>query len=113
MSAKWQPIETAPRDRPILGLCVHKADPYFNQSVQRLTIYGAFCEGGSHVIDGPHIIEWGGAWDDRSYEEPNAGSLPDWWFRYGSDFEETANPIAWMPIPEYENLLRQKQEGEG
>jgi hypothetical protein len=94
----WLPMETALKDEPILGWCVHEADPYF-QSNGDLTLYGAHVEGLSHVEDGPHVLVWGGAWDDRTYENENAGWLPDWWFRSDSDFEIAANPIRWRPIP--------------
>lgn len=99
MASDWQPIETAPKDKPILGWCVHDADPYW-EGESHLTLYSAHCEGLSHVEDGPNVLVWGGAWDDRSYEEPNAGYLDDWWFQYGSEFEVAANPTHWMPIPE-------------
>lgn len=103
-SSDWQQMDTAPRDgTPILGWCVHEDDPYFDEDENRLTTYGGHVEGMSHVEDGAHVIVWGGAWDDTSYEEPNAGHMPDWWFRYGSHFEEAANPILWKPIepPDY------------
>ena len=100
MSDKWQPIQTAPKDgSPILGWCKHKADPYFLEN-GNLTLYGGCAEGAAHVEDGLCVIVWGGAWDDRTYEEPNGGCMPDWWFRHGSDFEEAANPTHWMPLPE-------------
>jgi hypothetical protein len=98
----WQPMETAPKDRPILGWCVHAADPYFiepegKDGRARLTLYGGHTEGLSHVSDGPHVIEWGGAWDDRSHEY-DGGWMPEWWFRSDSEFEVTANPVLWMDI---------------
>jgi hypothetical protein len=98
----WQPMETAPKDgTPILGWCDHEADPYFaNDGTGNLTLYGGHVEGMSNVEDGPHVIVWGGSWDDRSHEEPTAGYIPDWWFQYGSDFEIAANPTRWMPIPQ-------------
>ena len=93
----WQPIETAPRDgTPILGWCVHAADPYFAGPTS-LTLYGAHVEGLSHVADGPHVLVWGGGWQD-SWED-GGGNLPDWWFRLGSEFEEAANPTHWQPLP--------------
>jgi hypothetical protein len=93
----WQPIETAPRDgTAILGWCVHAADPYYDGD--RLTIYAAHTEGLSHAADGPVVVEWGGAFDDSTWESPGC-SLPDWWFQRGSEFEVTANPTHWMPIP--------------
>lgn len=94
----WRPISTVPMDgKPILGWCVHDADDYYDGESGRLTIYGAHCEGVSHVPDGAHVLEWGGAFDDSTWESPGP-SLPDWWFRSGSGFEEVANPTHWMPI---------------
>lgn len=93
----WQPIATAPRDgTAILGWCVHAADPYHDGD--RLTIYGAHTEGLSHAADGPVVVEWGGAFDDSTWESRGC-SLPDWWFQRGSEWEVTANPTHWMPIP--------------
>lgn len=92
----WRPIETAPKDgTAIVGWCVHAADPYFeNESAGRLTTYGAHAEGLSRVQDGPHVVVWGGEYDDT-----DDGYIPDWWFLAGSDFETVANPTHWMPLP--------------
>ena len=93
----WQPIETAPRDgTPIVGYCNHEADPYWIGD--GLTLYGGHAEGLSHAVDGPNVVVWGGAWDDSTHEY-QGGSMPDWWFVYGSDFEVAANPTHWMPLP--------------
>ena len=107
MDAQWQSIETAPKDKPIVGWCVHEADLYFYADVYnvingsvKLTTYGAHCEGLNHVQDGPHVLEWGGAWDDRSYDNPDGGYVPNWWFQTGTEFETVANPTHWMDIPE-------------
>jgi hypothetical protein len=100
----WRDIATAPKDgTPILGWCVHDADPYFIEPEDasgrsRLTVYGAHTEGLSHVEDGAHVIVWGGSWDDSTHEY-DGGSMPDWWFRADSEFEVTANPTHWMPLP--------------
>jgi hypothetical protein len=100
MTAGWRPISTAPLDgKPVLGWCVHDADSYYEKESDQLTVYGAHCEGVSRVPDGAHVLEWGGAFDDSTWECAGA-SLPDWWFRSGSDFEEVANPTHWMPIDE-------------
>ena len=94
----WQPMETAPKDGTlILGLGVHEADPYV-MADGRLTIYGAQVEGLSRVPDGIHVLEWGGEYTETDeYNVPF--TIPPWWFRSGSEFEEVANPVAWMPIP--------------
>ena len=93
-----QPIEKAPKDRPIVGLCIHEADHYTKDGGRTLTVYGAHCEGLSHVPDGLHVIEWGGAYWERDFTGVNF-TIPNWWFRSGSDFEEVANPVAWMDLP--------------
>ena len=99
--AGWQPIETAPRDKPILAWCDHEADPYVeDKEVGRLTLYAAHHEGMSHASTGWHIVEWGGAFGDASYEDFHQPThLPDWWFVAGSEFEVAANPTHWRPLP--------------
>lgn len=102
---EWFPMETAPKDRPIVGWCVHDADPYYIDS-SRLTLYGGHAEGLSNVQDGPHILEWGGSFDDSSYEYGGAW-MPDWWFLSGSDFEVAANPVCWTYLTEPTEFLKQ------
>jgi hypothetical protein len=90
-------MESAPKDgTPILAWCIHEADPHFTGA--GLTLYGAHAEGMWHVVDGPHVIQWGDSWTDDN------GYMPDWWFQYGSEFEITANPVRWMPCPKPEGL---------
>lgn len=113
--AGWLPMDTAPKDVPILAICHHASDPGFETVVghefniargtllgkpptcRQLTTYAAHYEGLTHVEDGPHVIVWGGGFSDSP--EDGGGWLPDWWFRFGSEFEEAAFPIGWLPIP--------------
>lgn len=101
--SQWQTIDTAPKDRPILAWCDHEADPWeagrTPDGRRRLTLYAAHAEGMGHAPTGWHIVEWGGAFDDSTWEEPGA-NLPDWWFVAGSEFEVAANPTHWQPLPE-------------
>lgn len=92
-------MSAAPKDRRILGLCRHDADQYHDASTGRLTDYGCWAEAVGRVEDGPHVLEWGG--EDSDHDEWSGRTLtwPNWWFRFGSEFETVANPIAWMPIP--------------
>jgi hypothetical protein len=113
---QWRSIDdNPPKDRPILAWCDHEADPYVepNDPKNRLTLYAGHAEGLSHAPTGWHIIEWGGAWDDRTYEY-DGGCMPDWWFVVGSEFEQAANPLFWMPLPPqpvYERkILNQERE---
>lgn len=87
---------------------LYAADPYFLEESNRLTLYGAHTEGLSHVDDGPHVLVWGGAFDDSTWESPDA-CLPDWWFLNGSEFEVTANPTHWMPLPPTDAAISKEQ----
>lgn len=114
-----QPMETAPKDTPILAWCDHEAgldeqdryddeqDRYNeergNKSPHRLTLYLGHAEGIMHAPTGWHIIEWGGSWDDSNHEY-QGGYMPDWWFVAGSEFEMAANPMCWYPLPENKKL---------
>lgn len=96
MSA-WLPIETAPKDgTPIVALCKHNADSYYDG--EGLTDYGARCEGLSHVDDGPHVIAW-----EPAQEISNGWEYPAEWVPAGwhltADIEKMANPIGWLPLP--------------
>lgn len=96
-----QPIATAPKDCPILAWCDHEAGQQENDAATdgRLTLY--FAHGGalSFAPTGFHIVEWGGAYDDSTWEYPNQAYLPDWWFVAGSEFEQVANPTYWTHLP--------------
>lgn len=99
----WLPIETAPRDgTAILAICKHDADPYTEDGECWLTAYGAWCEGGRHVSDGPNVIAWGGGYSLGGTDCPQE-TMPDWWFQVEGDTlgEAAACPICWTPIPAY------------
>ena len=94
--SEWQPIATAPKDKPILAYCDHEADTRVERpGATTLTLYAAHYEGLSHCPTGLRIVEWGGGWADSE----GGAWLPDWWFVAGSEFEVAANPICWMPLP--------------
>ena len=90
-----KPMSTAPTNCPIVAYCKHGADPGPDEN-GRLSLYMGHAEGLSRVEDGWHVLVWGGAWDDRSLEDPGAGWLPDWWFVNDGTFEVAANPIGWL-----------------
>ena len=54
-----------------------------------------------HSIDGPVVGVWTGAFDDSTWEYPDLGSLPDWWFLHDKDQEIALNPVAWCQIPNF------------
>jgi len=90
----WRPIDSAPKDTPILAWCEHSADPYWEEDGMTLTTYGAQCEGLTRVSDGINLVIWGGEYDEGE------NYIPAWWFRMDSEFEIVANPTHWMPLPE-------------
>lgn len=93
------PMDTAPKDRPILVLHDHAADPYVaDHEKGSLTLYGAHCEG-LRVTPGRsyQIAVWGGGFDDSSHEYAGA-HLPDWWFVNDEDLEQPLFPIGWVDL---------------
>lgn len=118
---EWQPIETAPKDTPILAWCVSTCDDpkcAFSGSEDDcktpdggygLCLFHGHAEGLSACSAGIQIVQWGGGWAD-GYED-GGGYMPDWWFRVGSEFEESANPTHWMPLPAPPELASQQGDG--
>lgn len=103
-----RPMNTSPKDGTIvLAWCVHSADP-LQLDNGKLTIYGGHVYNRSVVDDGFNLVQWGGAWDDSSWEDQNAGNIPDWWFQANSEFEVVANPVCWFPLPSGEPIMVNK-----
>lgn len=102
----WQTIDSAPKDVPILAWCKTTCDDplcAFSEhaselSMGMLCLYHAHAEGLQSCDEGLQILEWGGGFQDGP-DDGGAGA-PDWWFRRGGEFEESANPTHWMPLPE-------------
>lgn len=115
---EWQPIETAPKDRPIWVYHDHNADPYeANQPTslpcilmpdlntpddgRLLTAYGAWAESVSYKsTPGQCVAVWGGGYYESGDEYGWRGyMMPDWWFEAGSEFEVALSPTHWMEKP--------------
>lgn len=99
-----RPMASAPKDRPILAWCDDECHDdrcgCHTSEGTSLCLFHGHAEGLSSTGTGWRVVEWGGAWDDSTWEYPNAGHMPDWWFRIGSEFEEAANPVVWLSLPD-------------
>jgi hypothetical protein len=96
----WKPITEAEEfkisRKPIFVMCVHDNNAFIDS--YHFTVYGAHCEIFPHTEDGPQVVVWGGGMSGG--EGLDAYDIPPWWYRYGSNFQEVANPILFLPIPE-------------
>lgn len=100
----WQPIETAPKDQPILVWFDHEADPYQNPAEPtKLTDYACHAEGGDFFAGkGVCIAQWCDGWHENDgWESANEYWMPGGWFAYfnGDNSDYAVNPIVWMPLP--------------
>lgn len=111
----WNPMESAPKGRPILVLHVHESDDYYaglDDGRAKLTPYGCHVESFSHVEDGPYVAEWGGA--DHEYDDMGRFyEWPDWWFQLRSDYECPLAPVGWLPIPGFTKPAKDTCKGCG
>lgn len=101
---KWQPIETAPKDKDILVWFEHDADPYQDpDDHSRLTDYAANAESGDFLDGcGFAIAKWcPQQWESEDYYGSGYW-LPSGWFSRGdfAGYEAVCNPTHWMPLPE-------------
>ncbi len=93
----WQSMDTAPKDQPILGYCMDESEP--DEKVHGcLSTYLIHRQELDHVVNGPHVLVWGGEYGGNDPVDGTCFTIPNWWFRYGSAFEEPAAPIAWKPV---------------
>lgn len=100
ITMNWRPLSDAPKNRPILAVIQEPEGRIDNYDADRwpfADLYWAHAGDFPTTPEGYAVIEWGGGFsEDR---EEGGASLPDWWFRFGSEFEEAAYPVAWMEIP--------------
>jgi hypothetical protein len=105
IGARWLPIATAPKDRPVLIYYDHDADPYQDPAdPKRLTDYACHAEGGD-FLDGKGITiaHWCEGWhEDDGWESANPYWMPAVWFAWfnGDNADHVCNPLFWMPLPE-------------
>ncbi|WP_248885816.1 hypothetical protein [Acidithiobacillus acidisediminis] len=105
LESGWLPMESAPKNVPILGFCIHESDPDVDGAGEgKISTYAAHAESLSHVPDGPHVLVWGGEYEEVDWDSGAGFIIPAWWFRFGSDFEEPAAPIAWRPVFDPSNI---------
>jgi hypothetical protein len=100
--SEWRPIETAPKDRPIQVWHNPEADPgpdVKDDGSYTLSLFKAHAEGLRSGPAGIYNAVWGGAFNLSTWEYPNQGSLPDWWFERDSEFEFPLNPTHWREMP--------------
>lgn len=99
---EWKPIgemtEEIKNGGQILGWCNSKADPYHLDD-GRLTTYGAHAEVFGYCADGPQLVEWGGEYSGTEDETGQDYSIPNWWFKAETNFEQVANPTHFIPLP--------------
>lgn len=85
----WLPIETAPRDREIIGISVNIYD-----DVTPPTVYG------------PWTMRWGGDRRKPDWEPSwNGGSVIRYMSDFGTDYEDLdLPPTHWQPVPHWRPL---------
>lgn len=101
----WQPIESAPKDVPILVWYDHDADPYYDPADPvRLTAYACHAEGGDYLGGaGVAIARWCEAYEESNgWESGQYWMMPAVWCAWfdGDNAEHVVNPLYWLPLPD-------------
>jgi len=103
--SRWRPMDTAPKDQPILVSYDHDADPYQDPANPgKLTAYACHAEGGDFLSGrGVAIARWSEGWFESEGWEHPAGDywMPAVWSAWfnGDYADHVVNPVAWMPLP--------------
>lgn len=95
----WNPMDEAPKDRPILILHNAESDPYQLEDGEELTPYGCYAEIWSQPEDGPYVAVWQDS--EHEWDEISGRMLdyPGWWFVRDKALETPVAPVGWLPIP--------------
>lgn len=105
MKSEWQPIESAPRDKPVLVWYDHDADPYQHPEKEGLlTDYATHAEGGDFLSGiGICIAQWNeGYHESEGWESDISYWMPPVWLAQldGDNTDYAVNPTHWIPLPE-------------
>jgi len=101
----YQPIETAPHDRPVLVYYDHDADTYQDPANPgRLTDYAANAEGWDYLDGrGVTIAHWADSHEENDgWEAANSYTIPACWLAWlnGDMTEYAVNALLWAEIPQ-------------
>lgn len=89
----------------ILALTDHESDEPIvveeaGREILTLSTYLAHAEGMGHVIDGYHVLVFGGEYSEDDWESGISFAIPNWWFLNDGAFETPGNPIKFIPLLE-------------
>lgn len=84
----------------ILALTNHEADTSYKPSTEKIILspYLAHDQGNSHVIDGYHVLIFGGEYSEDDWEYGINFTIPNWWFLNDGSFEKPGNPVKFIPL---------------
>ncbi len=103
LGARWQTMESAPRDELILVWYDHDADPYFRADAQtHPTDYAVWAECTGDFLKGSGVAfaKWQNPVFEATDDYGGGVWLPAWWCAYeNGDYERAVNPTYWHPLP--------------